>query len=342
MGGPQIYVHVEFGMSWNKKPPKNHEITFKSRNYREKEPQAPRQRPPQGPNYLAAIHTFEERRSRTRQPHRVRTEPGESLHVRRNLGYHNEHQMQEYYHIEPPLYDDPTGAETSRPARGESRSSHERGRSAPAPVGGDPWDPSYSRHPEDSTTEPWNPSADQWKALPAEPSQFRLGEGGMPWSAWSWPFEYHADGPSHDHDEGISSRAGPSKERSDYAAMAASFPPGASFLPRHDESGRARDLGALSAAMMTVDNGFENQWWNQGERVVVNEDDAQALEPQRGSRTWSPASAGGALPSEERHSAGASMVSPITSSSESPLPHFQSLGRSMSTRSEELWFPEQF
>ncbi|CCF41268.1 hypothetical protein CH063_11598 [Colletotrichum higginsianum] len=33
-----------------------------------------------------------------------------------------------------------------------------------------------------------------------------------------------------------------------------------------DDPGRRQELEALSAAMMTVDNGFENQWWYQGER----------------------------------------------------------------------------
>jgi hypothetical protein len=338
-GGPQIYVHVEFGMSWNKKPPKNHEITFKSRNLREREPHAPRRAAaPSTTNYLAAIHTFEERRSRNRQPHRVRTEPGESQHVRRNLGYHNEHQMQEYYHIDPPPYaGDSDDHEDARLVRGESRPSHERGRSAPPPTGENPWQ-------QDSTTEPWITPADQWKALPAEPSQFRLGEGGMPWSAWSWPLEYQADGgpgPSHDYysDEGMSSRSGPARDRPDFSsshAMASSFPPGSSILPRHDESGRARDLGALSAAMMTVDNGFENQWWNQGDRLVVNPDDRQSPEP----RGWSE---GLGVPLEEERerlslAATGSVVSPITAGSESPVPHFQSLGRSLSTRSEELFF----
>ena len=350
-GGPQIYVHVEFGVSWNKKPPKNHELTFKSRNMRERAPQFPRQVAAPTTNYLAAIHTFEERRSRTRQPHRVRTEPGEAQHVRRNIGYHNEHQMQEYYHIDPPVYDDdltpPAGPEQPRQPRGDSRSSHERGRSAPPPLGENPWDVNFARRQQDSTAEPWITPADQWKALPAEPSQFRLGEGGMPWSAWSSPFEDQHEGPSHGYDEGLSTRSAPARERYDFSgyAVPSTYPPGPSMLPRQDESGRVRDLGALSAAMMTVDNGFENQWWNQGEREVVADDPiTQAFTaPEPRARTWSPASVGlsaGGLPSEERHSV-ASIVSPITNNSDSPLPHFQSLHRSLSTRSEELFFPER-
>lgn len=35
---------------------------------------------------------------------------------------------------------------------------------------------------------------------------------------------------------------------------------------QRDDPGRRQELEALSAAMMTVDNGFEDQWWYQGER----------------------------------------------------------------------------
>ncbi|KAF3763062.1 hypothetical protein M406DRAFT_356926, partial [Cryphonectria parasitica EP155] len=36
--------------------------------------------------------------------------------------------------------------------------------------------------------------------------------------------------------------------------------------PQGDDPARRHELEALGHAMMTVDNGFENQWWNQGER----------------------------------------------------------------------------
>jgi len=333
-GGPQIYVHVEFGVSWSKKPPKNHEMTYKSRNLRERTPNFPRQVAAPGTNYLAAIHNFEERRSTTtRQPHRVRTDPEGPLHVRRNVGGHHEHQMQEYYYAPPPSYGDsvqPDAHDQARLSRAESRSSHERGRSAPPPLGENPWDVTVSRR-QDGNGETWLPPADQWKALPTEPSKFRLGEGGMPWSAWSWPFEYHPDGSSLGEDDASSrsTNAGPSN----YPLMVSEVPSGFPALTRLDESGKSRDLGALSAAMMTVDNGFENQWWNQGQRESVLAEDPM------GPR--SRLSAPGMGAADRYSTASGSIVSPLSANSESPLPHFQSIHRRMSTRSEELFFPQR-
>jgi len=85
--------------------------------------------------------------------------------------------------------------------------------------------------------------------------------------------------------------------------------------------------------MMTVDNGFENQWWNQGERVVVPAEESVRV----GTPGWHEGEG------EERRSMAASLVSPITMAEDgSPEPHFQSLGGSMSrrrsTRSEELFW----
>lgn len=33
------------------------------------------------------------------------------------------------------------------------------------------------------------------------------------------------------------------------------------------QQGRAREMETLATAMMTVDNGFEDQWWYQGHRL---------------------------------------------------------------------------
>jgi len=43
------------------------------------------------------------------------------------------------------------------------------------------------------------------------------------------------------------------------------------------DSGQARDLASLSSAMMTVDNGFEDQWWYQGAREPTFEGAGGAL-----------------------------------------------------------------
>ncbi len=67
--GPQIYVHVEFGVSWSSQHvPKNHEVTYKSRAIRERQPASfPRQIPAPNTNYLAAIHDFQQRKETRRQ-----------------------------------------------------------------------------------------------------------------------------------------------------------------------------------------------------------------------------------------------------------------------------------
>ncbi|KAK1753521.1 hypothetical protein QBC47DRAFT_45488 [Echria macrotheca] len=368
--GPQIYVHVEFGVSWTKKPPKNHEITYRSRNMRERTPAFPRQVPALNTNYLAAIHTFDQQQARSRQGLRVRTVP--EGHHRREQDAGNYHQLQEYYQVPPPPYQQQQREqpdEQRRSSRADSRSSHERGHSAPPPIGENPWD--VLQHggrgggPSSSRQQP-----DQWKALPANPSQFRLGEGGMPWSAWSWPFEYQPDTPTNqdddDDEESLMTRSVPGRSRDGMSPFATSptmvstFSPEPSTTPlrvRDHETGRTRELGALSAAMMTVDNGFENQWWNQGQRETVTGNETETIAPEPPRRAFSsPVQHGGgpgpwsasalldtpASSRDRESSAMDSIVSPITAADGgSPMPAFQSLHRTLSTRSEELFFTER-
>ncbi|TLS23641.1 uncharacterized protein PpBr36_06676 [Pyricularia pennisetigena] len=139
-----------------------------------------------------------------------------------------------------------------------------------------------------------------WKALPEPPTSFRLGEEGMPWEALSWPMGYE---PEADPEHARASSSYPGERR-----LPSSFPtaPSSRYSPPHDggtnmtylpyspirvaniqvtspvqtpgvprpsaaavTSPEGRDLGALSVAMMTIDNGFESQWWNQGEREAI-------------------------------------------------------------------------
>ena len=172
--GPQIYVHVEFGVSWTRRPAKKHEMTYVSRGLRERNTGFPRQVPAPNTNYLAAIHDFEQHQSRTGQLRRAQTDNDPQSH----------HQMQEYYQVGHHDYLPPQEQQPRHP-RGGSRHPHERGQSAPPPIGENPWDVNVSQDPAGGA-EPSadsRPQPDPWKALPAEPSQFRLGEGGMPWSA---------------------------------------------------------------------------------------------------------------------------------------------------------------
>lgn len=341
--GPQIYLHVEFGMSWNRRPPRSHEVTYRSRNLRERSPHFPRQVPAPNTNYLAAIRDFDQsRRGRAPRPVPVPA-PAPVPPARLHPDVQN-HQMQEYYQIatlpSPPQHE--PGTDRERLGRADSRGSHERGHSAPPPIGANPWDVSV-RGREDGPAGPSSSSqpADHWKALPAEPSQFRLGEGGMPWSAWSWPLEYHH---ADNGDEAASARTMSTREEmrgaefAQGATMVSVFSPESATarVPPPDETGRARELAALSMAMMTVDNGFENQWWNQGQREVVRAEERAAVDRQGPYATWSPGE-GHAQLEEGAASLGASIVSPISVSDRSSIPAFPPLQRSLSTRSEELF-----
>lgn len=379
--GPHIYVHLEVGISWtSKKQPKNHEVTYRSRGtraVREKEqcpaPKLPRQMSAPDPTYLAAIHDFEQRQSRTRESRKVPRplppiNPTASVPDTR-LGPH--HQMQEYYQV--PGYYGPAQHTTSRQQRRRSRSGSksagERGQSAPPPTGDNPWDvglvgdqgegPSNFR-PEMSP----RPPSDVWKALPAAPNQFRLGEAGMPWSS-PMVFETGAgsqnddisDLPSAHHRQDSIPTFHPDDDASIYEASPVTgisvFSPGPSKSQAHEDSepASARDLEELSAAMVTVDNGFENQWWNQGQRrsIIPPAPIGEHLSLNRSASArslgWAVANSNTPLREEiptvmPNVVAASDIVSPLSDYSTlafSPPQTHASLHRSMSTRSEELW-----
>ncbi|KAK3348110.1 hypothetical protein B0H65DRAFT_166136 [Neurospora tetraspora] len=380
--GPHIYVHLEVGISWSsKKQPKNHEVTYGSRGskaVREKEqcpgPKLPRQMSSPDPTYLAAIHDFEQRQSRTRESRKAarplsQINPAASIPDTR-LGPH--HQMQEYYQV-PGYYGPAQHATPSRQQRRRSRSGSksagERGHSAPPPTGENPWDvglvgdqaagPSNSR-PELSP----RPPSDVWKALPAAPNQFRLGEAGMPWSS-PMVFETGAasqnddvsDLPSAHHRQQSIPDFHPDDEGSIYEASPVTgisvFSPGPSNSQTRGDSdpGSVRDLEELSAAMVTVDNGFENQWWNQGQRrsmippAPIEEPPSLNRRISARSLGWAVANSSNTPPREEIPSmmpsiAASDIVSPLSEYSTlafSPPQAHHSLHRSMSTRSEEMW-----
>ncbi|KAK3906253.1 hypothetical protein C8A05DRAFT_29888 [Staphylotrichum tortipilum] len=396
--GPELYVHLEFRVSWGKKqPPNNHQVTFRSRGPRERTPDFPRQVAAPNTNYLAAIHTFEQRQSRIRELRQ------QYVNQSNNTNPHRHHQMQEYYQGEqqlqqPPYLQVPIIREPQRPTRADARPSHERGRSAPPPIGENPWDVNVPH------TIPPTDSEIRRKPLPAPPSQFRLGEGGQPWSTWSLPDGYDPDAHPGDDDNADEEKRGRTST-TDYfysdarsgthaaaadrnsttyatnptmvstfspepAAAAAPPPPPpaavtAATNPRDLETGRARELGALSAAMMTVDNGFETQWWYQGTRASVAVD----ADPGPDHQHPDPGTPDGTVESPvHRWSAGPTVysamddevlespvgegtlrramtgfVSPMTEAAFSPAPQEPAglLMRSMSTRSEELWFTER-
>jgi hypothetical protein len=98
---------------------------------------------------------------------------------------------------------------------------------------------------------------------------------------------------------------------------------------------------------MTVDNGFENQWWYQGQREAVDTGDVVGetiQNPQRFSRNslgWAVASTTSSR-FDRLSFATTEVVSPLPSfvSPDSAVAH-PTLTRSLSTRSDELFFTER-
>ncbi|KAI0394473.1 hypothetical protein F5Y17DRAFT_253729 [Xylariaceae sp. FL0594] len=130
----------------------------------------------------------------------------------------------------------------------------ERGCSAPAPLpearlGGEENAPSATLFSRPVLATVHAPAL--WNDQPPDPASFRLSQG-LPWSVSAWPSE---------------------PDNSGHELPLANVPTVVPLLPlskqRGEDPQRVRELASLSTAMMTVDNGFENQWWNQGERQPV-------------------------------------------------------------------------
>ncbi|KAH8903880.1 hypothetical protein BR93DRAFT_182684 [Coniochaeta sp. PMI_546] len=341
---PQVYVHVEFGVSWTAdQPPRNHEMTYRSRGLRERLAPFPRQVPAPNTNYLSNA-----------APHHTPVPYDWDM-------YHG------YYAPPLPQPEQSRGIhqqgdeEGRRPSRSESRSSHERGQSAPPPIGNNPWDVNVSQaqqvaYQATSTGQSSRQPPEVWKALPEVPTQFRLGEDGQPWGSWSVPYGYDPEAhPQDDEYHQPSESTVPGSSGSNVASATSPtevsvFSPGPSGpLFRPDDPGRVQELGALGAALMTVDNGFENQWWYQGQREAVATGDVVGetiQSPQRFSRN----SLGWAVASNSSSRYDRRLSFATTDGIMSPLPAYVSpdsatahapLTRSLSTRSDELFLTER-
>ncbi|KAK3984941.1 hypothetical protein QBC44DRAFT_312730 [Cladorrhinum sp. PSN332] len=367
--GPEIYLHLEFRVAWSKKqqqqPSKSHQVTYRSRSSRERAPAFPRQVPAPNTNYLAAIRDFDQRQAHVRELRQS------YLHSQPQRGHS---QLQEYYQRdeprgrqqEVPIIREPQPPHRESRSRADSRSSYERGRSAPPPFGENPWDVNVA----------------QRKALPAVPSQFRLGEGVEPWSTWSLPPGFGTDMFSSEEVDELTTlpRRDTQRDSITYAtnpAMVSTFSPEPATRQQDQQrpatpppttdpvsTGKERELGALAAAMVTVDNGFENQWWYQGQRKrVVAEDGDQneglmtptittpiespVLSSASNSYLRWPSVPTGDFPradvDEEGEEEGASssavptgIVSPMTEAALSPAPVFASLHRNSTPPSEPM------
>ncbi|KAI0474264.1 hypothetical protein F4859DRAFT_84143 [Xylaria cf. heliscus] len=309
LGRPQLFVQLSWGVSWSDRyVPRTHTLSYTSKHL--KEARNSGNFPRQEP-----YHQHRRPDSPQRQHHRDH----ERAHGRSGNSRPHHLMVQS----------------ARRESRSESRrASNERGSSAPPPIIHDgPWDdeeggPSATLFPRPARAT-WNPPH-VWKDLPTNPARFRLGEDGLPWSATAWPFD--ADG---DEDE------------PPFANLPTTLPLSPPNRRHSDDPQKVKDLESLSSAMVTVDNGFENQWWNQGPREPTawvpadsaDDDDDEderplsaadaillsAAEPPSGVETYSPVS--GSF---------RDLVSPLSDTG--PSFNISSpLQRSSTSRSDELW-----
>ncbi|KAF5016939.1 hypothetical protein F66182_11221 [Fusarium sp. NRRL 66182] len=290
---PTFYIHFEMGVSLPKVLSKDRHITYTSKSMRDRANQFPRHLPSANTNYLSAPApypvAYQHMPTHTQPP---QTRPQHQLAYRAcnlspntysrdhvSLGIAQEPRYQPYRPQPSPNYIEEYYApavtvrsqqgrvqaeEVRRSSRSLSRSSYERGRSAPPPLNSSPWDATLNY---DSRGEP-----QLWKALPASPNQFRLGENDMPWDTWSFPMGFNDNTEDSEHNEG-----GECRTRSSEASLRATWGPeipGESSRAIHPvqvddrAQGKEKDIQSLASALMTVDNGFEDQWWYQGPRLV--------------------------------------------------------------------------
>ncbi|KAM5341629.1 hypothetical protein ACJ41O_014660 [Fusarium nematophilum] len=288
---PAIYVHFELGVSWPKHITKDRHITYISKSMRDRANQFPRQLPPANTNYLAAPTQYQVayqqapvqvQQPQTRPQHQltyhptyippntynrdpVSAVPAQASSYQPYRPPQAEHHIREYYAPPAPAHTQHSQAqeENRRSSRSlSSRSSHERGRSAPPPFNSSPWDVNSKSNAQGE--------AQVWKALPATPNRYRLGEDDMPWSTWNFPMGYNDNDEEDENDKGGEESRPRPREPSMRATWGPEFPPESSRRGDLDDrtTGKARDIQSLATALMTVDNGFEDQWWYQGPRLV--------------------------------------------------------------------------
>ncbi|KAH7322987.1 hypothetical protein B0I35DRAFT_191614 [Stachybotrys elegans] len=269
---PGVYFHVEFGVSWSpRRPCKNRQVTYMSRSLRDREQQFPRQLPPANTNYLTnnpAAHSVDQFNL-----HQLHLQQYPYQHYYYNPQLPRNRPEQSPRTDSPrsrrqgrppsprtPVQASPNSNEGRRSSRSASRRpSHGRGKSAPPPLNDSPWD---------DEPEPMAASAlpiPKHKAMPLREPELRrtltdvpslpsLGLDSPPGIAWALPtgfiagMEDNTDIPYEQHSRARSNTA--PRNRDDRDA-------------RH-----VREMGSLAEALMTVDNGFEDQWWYQGPRLV--------------------------------------------------------------------------
>ncbi|GAP85214.2 hypothetical protein SAMD00023353_2201550 [Rosellinia necatrix] len=327
LGKPQLFVSLTFGVSWSDRHiPQTHTVSYTSKHLKNARNSG------HFPRHEPGSHHSQRRQESSSQ----RQNRGERPH-------HREHERPRGRAGNP----GPRHAERLSPPRdersGSRRGNNERGSSAPPAVHDDAlWNdeeggvPSATLFPRPSRTLP-HASGD----LPSNPAGFRLGEDGLPWSVSAWPYEVD--------DDGLDDEEGEEREPP-FANLPTTLPLSPPRRPRGEEDPqRVKELESLSTAMVTVDNGFENQWWNQGTResivVLDPKDEEEEDDDDDGMHPISPADA--LLLSAAEPPSGVETYSPVSESFRdlvSPLSDFSpgfnvssSLRRSCSTRSDELW-----
>jgi hypothetical protein len=367
---PQVYMHFEFGMSLGGNgPPRHHEVTYRSRGLRERSSNFPRAVPARSTNYLSApaqhvqhSHPPPSGQQTSYYYGSLADQPSQHVPIYYYGGPPVEPQQPRiYYYGSPARHPEPEpDVHSGRPSRDSRRSSHERGNSAPPGFGDNPWDvdlaPGEAPFPAStlSGTFPSPAAIDPWKALPEIPSRYRLGEDEMPWDAWSVPHGYDPDEHPQDDEVGPSTATNYNPERPRSSGVIATSPTDVSTFSigptgppyRPGDPGRITELAGLSSAMVTVDNGFENQWWYQGGRASVATAEAGGVPPpsrfSRNSLGWAVASTSDLRESEPRQFMAADVTSlPSTHSGEIgslDTTSYQPRTRSLTTRSDELFF----
>ncbi|KAM0278415.1 hypothetical protein ACHAQH_005170 [Verticillium albo-atrum] len=90
-------------------------------------------------------------------------------------------------------------------------------------------------------------------------SEQQFANDGPAWSSLSWPEEYGFPDPESDPDNALrGDEAGPDYSRGRTVS--------AHKIPVNSSPEPGKAFEDLSYAMLTVDNGFEGQWWYQGKR----------------------------------------------------------------------------
>lgn len=338
---PFVYVHFELGVSWrarNPEPSRTHRFAYVSKNARERANQFPSQLPQVNTDYLTGPSVLEPRDHG--YPHQEYLPPLAGYHngpvalpsraPRQPMSGHQHPQS----HPQPNFH---AAQYHQRRPRSQARSSHERGRSAPPLLNKAPWD--ANPEPLTATALPRRaPHLQLGKALPPTPGQFRLGHDDLPWSSPPFPTGKAEEG---ENDAPIASAARSPAPPTQHGQQ--------HFVDDRDRA-RTKEMQSLATAMMTVDNGFEDQWWYQGPRLVNVAGDlvtptaiAESYAPD-GRISWPVANIDTTSISPRdcyslgspRHSV-VDIVSPLSDFSGSASTYRHPLRRSLTTRSDELF-----